>query len=336
MLLAAFDRPRLTFHFKQTEMKTVLITGGTGMVGRALTKALQEKGYGVIVMGRGGARDTGYGMRDSGGGLEFAKWNVEKQEIDAAAVAKADYIIHLAGAGVAEKRWTTKRKKEIVDSRVKSGALLVHSLKTIPNKVKAVISASAIGWYGADGVTHNLTHDQKFVESDEAANDFLGQTSKQWEESIEPVAASGKRLVKLRIGIVLSTEGGALKEFMRPLKFGVASVLGSGKQIISWIHIDDLVNMFITAIEREDIHGVYNAVAPSPVSNKELILTLAKARHKFYIPVPVPSFVLKLMLGEMSIEILKSATVSSAKAEKAGFSFRYTDIKSALNSFIKQ
>jgi uncharacterized protein (TIGR01777 family) len=313
-------------------MKTVLITGGTGLVGKALIRALLEKGYGVIVMGRG-PFDHSDNNRDmvtkDVNGLDFAKWNVEKQEIDATAIAKADYIVHLAGAGVADKRWTTKRKKEIVDSRVKSGELLVNSLTTIPNKVKAVVSASAIGWYGADGINPG----RKFVESDEAANDFLGQTCKQWEESIEPVAALGKRLVKLRIGIVLSTEGGALKEFMRPLKFGVASVLGSGKQIISWIHIDDLVNIFITSIQREDINGVYNAVAPSPVSNKELILTLAKARNKFYIPVPVPSFVLKLMLGEMSIEILKSAAVSSAKAEKAGFTFQYGDIKSAMKSF---
>lgn len=308
-------------------MKTVLITGGTGMVGRALTKALLKKGYGVIVMGRGGVRDAALRQAQDYNGLTFAKWNVEKQEIDAAAVAKADYIIHLAGAGVADKRWTAKRKQEIFDSRVKSGALLVHSLKSIPNKVKAVISASAIGWYGADTIA------RKFEEPDKAADDFLGQTCKQWEESIEPVAAMDKRLVKLRIGIVLSTEGGALKEFLKPLRFGIASVLGSGRQIISWIHIDDLVNMFITAIESEDINGVYNAVAPSPVSNKELILTLAKARNKFYIPVPVPSFVLKMMLGEMSIEILKSATVSSAKAEKAGFSFQYPSIAAAVKSF---
>jgi len=299
------------------------------MVGRALTNALLEKGYGVIVMGRGGVPDAALQQAQDYNGLTFAKWNVEKQEIDAAAIAKADYIVHLAGAGVADKRWTAKRKQEIVDSRVKSGALLVHSLKSIPNKVKAVISASAIGWYGADRVA------RKFEESDLAANDFLIQTCRRWEESIEPVAALGKRLLKFRIGIVLSTEGGALKEFLKPLRFGIASILGGGRQIISWIHIDDLVNMFIKAIESEDINGVYNAVAPSPVSNKELILTLAKARNKFYISVPVPSFVLKMMLGEMSIEILKSATVRSAKAEKAGFSFRYADIKPALNSFIK-
>lgn len=313
-------------------MKTVLITGGTGMVGRALTKALLDKGYEVIVMGRGGVRDAALRQAQDYNGLTFAKWNVEKQEIDAAAFAKTDYIIHLAGAGVADKRWTAKRKQEIVDSRVKSGALLVHSLKSIPNKVKAVISASAIGWYGADNLTPGRGV-RKFEESDNAAEDFLGQTCKQWEESIEPVAALGKRLIKLRIGIVLSTEGGALREFIKPLQFGIASILGSGRQIISWIHIDDLVNMFIKAIESEDINGVYNAVAPSPVSNKELILTLAKARNKFYIPVPVPSFVLKMMLGEMSIEILKSATVSSAKAEKAGFSFQYPSIAAAVKSF---
>ena len=313
-------------------MKTVLITGGTGLVGRALTKALLDKGYEVIVMGRGGVRDAALRQAQDYNGLTFAKWNVEKQEIDAAAFAKTDYIIHLAGAGVADKRWTVKRKQEIVDSRVKSGALLVHSLKSIPNKVKAVISASAIGWYGADNLTPGRGV-RKFEESDNAAEDFLGQTCKQWEESIEPVAALGKRLIKLRIGIVLSTEGGALREFIKPLQFGIASILGSGRQIISWIHIDDLVNMFIKAIESEDINGVYNAVAPSPVSNKELILTLAKARNKFYIPVPVPSFVLKMMLGEMSIEILKSATVSSAKAEKAGFSFQYPSIAAAVKSF---
>lgn len=313
-------------------MKTVLITGGTGMVGRALTKALLDKGFAVIVMGRGSKPDAGYGIQDSAVGLSFAKWDVEKQEIDAAAIAKADYIVHLAGAGVADKRWTSKRKQEIVDSRIKGGALLVNSLKTIPNKVKAVISASAIGWYGADELSP-ARGAKKFEESDNASADFLGQTCRQWEESIEPVVALGKRLVKLRIGIILSTEGGALKEFIKPLKMGIATILGSGRQMISWIHIDDLVNIFITAIEREDMHGVYNAVAPSPVSNKELILTLAKARNKFYIPVPVPSFILKLMLGEMSFEILKSATVSSAKLEKAGFSFRYPDIKAAVKSF---
>ena len=138
------------------------------------------------------------------------------------------------------------------------------------------------------------------------------------------------RLVKLRIGIVLSMDGGALREFIKPLRCGVATVLGSGKQMVSWIHIDDLVNMFVFAITNVKAEGVYNATAPTPVSNKELILTLAKSRKGFYLPVPVPAFILKIMMGEMSIEVLKSATVSSSKIQQAGFTFRYPGIREAL------
>jgi uncharacterized protein len=306
-------------------MQTVLITGGTGLVGKALGQALLEKGYRVIILSRG--RDR----KSENANLSYATWNVAAQTIEKDAIAAADYIVHLAGAGVADKRWTKKRKQEIVDSRVQSSQLIVDSLKKIPNKVKAVVSASAIGWYGADPVTPNL---MPFTESDPADTAFLGTTCQQWEESIEPVTQAGKRLVKLRIGIVLSKDGGAIKEFLKPLRFGLATILGSGKQIISWIHIDDLVRLFIAALENENMHGAYNAVAPTPVSNRELILQLAKSRKKFYIHVPVPAFVLKLMLGEMSIEILKSATVSAKKVQQAGFTFYYPTIKGATDKLI--
>ncbi len=302
-------------------MATILITGGTGLVGKALGQTLLEKGYSVIILSRQANKNS------SAPNLSYAFWNVTAQTIDKEAIAKADYIIHLAGAGVADKRWSKKRKQEIVDSRVNSCKLLVDSLKTIPNKVKAVVSASAIGWYGPDPVIPTPT---AFTEDAPAHNGFLGVTCKQWEESIEPVTQSGIRLVKLRIGIVLSKNGGALKEFLKPLRFGVAAILGSGKQIISWIHIDDLVQMFITAIETENLNGVYNAVAPNPVSNKELTLQLAKARKKFFIPIHIPSFVLKIMLGEMSVEVLKSATVSAEKIQQAGFVFNFPDISSEL------
>lgn len=314
-------------------MATILVTGGTGLVGRALCKALQERGYDIIILTRK-IKSIAHNPQPVDR-IRYAEWNVDAQTIDKDAIAKADYIVHLAGAGVAEKRWTKKRKKEIIDSRVKSGQLIVESLRSIPNKVKAVIAASAIGWYGAD-LSLNRAADgmgngiRKFIESDFSSDDFLGQTCKKWEESTEPVNQLGKRLVKLRIGIVLSKEGGALREFIKPLKFGVAAILGNGKQMVSWIHIDDLVSMFITSIENENISGVYNAVAPTPVSNKELTLQLAKSRNKFYLPFYVPSFILKLMLGEMSIEILKSATVSSAKIQQAGFNFRFPDIKRAM------
>ncbi|MBL0067531.1 MAG: TIGR01777 family protein [Chitinophagaceae bacterium] len=308
-------------------MPTVIITGGTGLVGKALGHALLAKGYHIIILTRT-LPSTDHSPQ-SIKGIQYAKWDIESQTIDENAIASADYIIHLAGAGVADKRWTKKRKQEIVDSRVKSCKLLADSLKTISNKVKAVVSASAIGWYGPDRILPNPT---PFAESDPADESFLGSTCRQWEESIEPVTQSGKRLVKLRIGIVLSKDGGALKEFIKPLKFGVAAILGSGKQIISWIHIDDLVQLFITAMENETWQGTYNAVAPNPVSNKELTLQLAKSRKKFFIPIHVPTFILKIMLGEMSVEILKSATVSSQKVQKAGFQFSFPTIKDALTN----
>ncbi|MBL0304742.1 MAG: TIGR01777 family protein [Chitinophagaceae bacterium] len=308
-------------------MATILITGGTGLVGRALSRALLEKKHNVIILTRS-TKQMAISPQPKNG-IQWAQWNVDTQTIDKDAVAKADYIIHLAGAGVADKRWTKKRKQEIVDSRVKSGALLVTALSEIENNVKAVITASAIGWYGADPVIPNPI---PFLEDAPADTAFLGDTCRQWEQSIEPVTQLKKRLVKLRIGIVLSKDGGALKEFIKPLQFGVAAILGNGKQMISWIHIDDLVNMFMAAIENENMNGVYNAVAPKPVNNKELTLELARSRKKFFIPFYVPSLILKLMLGEMSIEILKSATVSSTKIQQAGFNFKFPDIKSALKN----
>ena len=307
-------------------MSTVLITGGTGLVGTRLTQLLVAKGYDVIIVSRHAAQNN------SAPKVTYAKWDIEKQTIDADAIAKADHIIHLAGAGVAEKRWTDKRKKEIVDSRTQSSALIVKVLKENSNHVKAVISASAIGWYGADPATHK----DGFEETDEPETDFLGETCRLWEESIEPVTQLGKRLVKLRTGIVLGKGGGALQEFMKPIKFGVAAILGSGNQVVSWIHIDDLCNIYIAAIENPNIQGCYNAVAPSPVTNKQLTVALAKEmRGKFYVPIHVPSFVLKIVLGEMSIEVLKSARVSCNKIKTAGFSFGYPAVDDALKQLLK-
>jgi len=301
-------------------METVLITGGTGMIGKALTQALIERGFQVIILTRNGSKQKPTAS------ISFAEWDIQKQRIDKNAFGKADYIIHFAGASVAEKRWTKKRKQEIVSSRVDSGKLITDSLKNLPNKVKTVISATAIGWYGPD-----KNNGKKFSEDDPSSNDFLGQTSKLWEAAIEPVSFLGKRLVKIRIGIVLSNDGGAYPEFKKPLKFGFATILGNGKQIVSWIHIDDLVRMILFAMENEKMEGVYNAVAPHSVSNKELVLEIArKEKGKSYIPVHVPTFALKIRLGEMSVEVLKSATISSEKIQQTGFIFQYPDIRSAI------
>jgi hypothetical protein len=309
-------------------MARVLITGGTGLVGTAVKNLLLQKGYEVVFLTRSTVSKEGY-----------AHWDINAGSIDATAIAEADYIIHLAGAGVADKRWSVARKQEILDSRTKSSALLVKALQETPNKVKAVISASAIGWYGPDQ-NNNHSHDlaaQGFVETDPSYPDFLGTTCAAWEASIAPVTANTiglqKRLVCLRTGIVLSKNGGALKEFLKPLAVRMAAVLGNGKQMISWIDNRDLAKMFVFALENENISGSYNAVAPAPVSNKTLTQTLAKVLYgKFYMTTYVPSFVLKIMLGEMSIEVLKSTTVSAQKIQDAGFVFDYPEITKSLSS----
>ena len=307
-------------------MARVLITGGTGLVGTAVKNLLLQKGYEVVLLTRSTLSKEGY-----------AHWDINAGTIDATAIAGADYIIHLAGAGVADKRWSVARKQEILDSRTKSSALLVKALQETPNKVKAVISASAIGWYGPDNTNggNNNIASQGFVETDPSYPDFLGTTCAAWEASIEPVTSPGlqKRLVCLRTGIVLSKHGGALKEFLKPLAVRMAAVLGNGKQMISWIDVRDLAKMFVYAIEHENISGSYNAVAPSPVSNKTLTKTLASVLYgKFYITTYVPSVVLKIMLGEMSIEVLKSTTVSAQKIQDAGFVFDYPEITKSLSS----
>lgn len=310
-------------------MKTVLITGGTGLVGKALSEALVERGFRVIILSRRKSDNTNELGNNN---ISFANWDVKRQTIDKDAIQQSDYIIHLAGASVAEKRWTKKRKQEIVNSRVDSCKLIADSLKNIPNKVRAVIAASAIGWYGAD-----KGNDYSFIETDPSSEDFLGQTCKQWEAAIEPVSFLDKRLVKFRIGIVISNEGGAYAEFKKPLRFGVASVLGSGKQIISWVHIDDVVRAFLHAIEIENMEGVYNLVAPKPVSNKELILKMARILNgKSFISLHVPSFVLKIVLGEMSVEVLKSSRASSQKLQNTEFIFQYTDISDAVIQLASQ
>jgi uncharacterized protein (TIGR01777 family) len=288
-------------------------------VGSALTKDLIQKGHDIITLTRN--------PKPAAKNIRYKEWDVKNGTIDASAITEADYLIHLAGANVADGRWTESRKKEILDSRVKSGELLVKTINHHPNKLKAVISASAQGWYGADPRTPNP---RPFTETDGPADDFLGRTCKAWEDAILPITVIGKRLVIFRIGIVLSNDGGAYKEFKKPLQFGSAAVLGNGKQVVSWIHLKDLVRLFTTAIEDQSWEGIYNAVAPHPVSNKDLVLQIAKERGKFYVPFHVPAFALTAALGEMSVEVLKSTTVSSGKVEVKGFEFLYPTISKAV------
>jgi uncharacterized protein (TIGR01777 family) len=302
-------------------MQTVMITGGTGTIGKHLSAMLVKRGYKVIILTRG--NNTG----SNHPGITMARWDVKRDEIDVAAIQQADYIIHLAGANVADGRWTKKRKKEIVESRTKSSALLVKALKENEHKVSAVISASATGWYGEDTLS---SRQYGFKEDAPAAKDFLGNTCRFWEESIEPVTRFGVRLVKLRTGIVLSNDGGAWIEFKKPLKAGIAAIMGSGRQVVPWIHIEDICRLYVYAIENKKLAGSYNAVSPNAVTNKTLVLQMARQRNHFYIPVHVPALALKIALGEMSIEILKSVTASAEKIQSAGFAFLYPAINEAV------
>jgi uncharacterized protein len=307
-------------------MQTIVVTGGTGLVGKTLVEHLVKKNYHVIILTR--SIDNIEKQKN----VEYALWDVKNGTIDINAIQKADAIIHLAGAGVMDKKWDEHYMQEIEDSRTKSSALLVKTLQNNTHKVKVIVSSSAIGWYGEDKLSNYY-----FVETDKADEGFLGRVCSNWEQSIEAASALNMRVCKLRTGIVLANAGGAYKEFKTSIKYGIAAILGNGKQMVSWIHIDDLCRQFIFAIENENMNGSYNAVAPNPVNNKALTLTIANTiKGEFYIPIHVPTFILKLMLGKRSIEILKSATVSSDKIKAAGFTFLYPSILSAVATLEKK
>lgn len=306
-------------------MATVLITGGTGLVGSRLTQMLVQKGYKVVILTRNP------GAQKAQPSVVYKHWDVEKGVIDGSAVADADYIIHLAGAGVADKRWSKKRKAEIVSSRTESSMLLVKSAEQYTLRLKAVISASGIGWYGPDG-KQEPKHWAGFEETAPADSAYLGETCRLWEESVQPFKKMGKRLVILRTGLALSNKGGFLAEIKKPLQMAnIATIMGGGEQMVSWIHIDDLCRMYLYALENEKLEGVYNAVAPAPVSNKAITLSIAgHRRHKPFMAIHVPAFVLKLALGEMSVEVLKSTTVNATRIREAGFRFLYPSVEAAV------
>ncbi len=306
-------------------MDNVIITGGSGLIGTALSAFLVARGFEVIILSRN-PRLYSKPAR----GITYAAWNLNDQSVNEDAFHKAKYIINLAGAGVADKPWTEKRKKEIVESRTKSSALLIKGLKNISNEVQAVVSASAIGWYKQNPPVAS-------VETDLPDPGFLGETCRVWENSIEPVTELGKRLVILRTGIVLSNSGGAFPEFAKPIKYGIAGILGSGKQFISWIHIDDICRIYMEAMTNTSWSGIYNAVAPNPVNNRTFTLELAKKmKGNFFIPIPIPDFLLRLKLGNRSEEVLKSSNVSSNKLKQQGFQFIYPTIDTAFRDLVQR
>jgi hypothetical protein len=300
--------------------KNILLTGGTGFIGKYLTDVLISNGCSVSILSRSERKNT-----DS---VTYYKWDLEKNYIDENAILKADYIIHLAGEGIVEKRWTEKRKKEIIESRIQPIELIYSVLQKHNKSLDAFVSASAVGIYGA------VTNDQICTENTPPENDFLGTTCQQWEAAADTIASLGIRTVKIRTGIVLGRNEGFLKKLNPSFKMGFGTVIGSGKQYLPWIHIEDLSQIYLKAIIDSEMSGPYNAAVTDDTTNKSLSKTLARLYgYKIWLP-KIPSFVLRIAMGEMSLAILEGRRVSSEKIEKAGFKFEYKNLKEALSNCI--
>mgnify|MGYP003624184497 CR=1 FL=1 len=298
----------------------ILITGATGLIGGEIVKLCHEKNIKVNYLTTSKSKilqDDNY---------KGFYWNPKSQDIDKNCFHDVEVIIHLAGATVS-KRWTSAYKKEILNSRKQSTELLINSLKGETHSIKQVVSASAIGIYPDSLVNY---YDQAFTETSDS---FLGDVVKVWEDAVDSFSKLDIMVSKIRIGLVLSNNGGALQEMVKPIKFGAGAAFGSGKQWQSWIHIHDLANLFLYVIENH-LKGVYNGVAPNPVSNKELTRTIASVLKKPLFLPNIPKFVMKLILGEMHIILFESQRVSSKKIESKGFYFEYHHLKPALEDLL--
>jgi uncharacterized protein (TIGR01777 family) len=298
---------------------SVLITGGSGLIGRYLTSALLSEGYKVSHLSR---------QASQFGKVRVYRWNSEQNILDPTIVEGVDYIIHLAGANIGEKRWTKKRKDEILQSRVNSARLLFKTVSENKNRLKAFITASAIGYYGS------VSSEHIFNEQDSPGDDFLGYTCLKWEEAADLFQNSGIRTVKIRTAVVLEKSDSALSKLMLPAKFGFLVKTGTSKQYMPWIHISDLVRIYLKAVEDQNITGAYNAVSPHHVTHNEFVKTLSQVMNKPVLHVPVPSFILRVALGEMSDIVLKGSRVSSEKLIATGYKFRFNNLQDALNNAI--
>ncbi len=297
----------------------VLITGGTGAVGRQLCAFLSEQNIEVSILSRSKNDKSKY---------KTYLWDQEHQLIDKEAFTDCDYIIHLAGAGIADKRWSESRKKEILDSRVKTTNLLFKALSTSKHEVKGIISASAVGYYG------QTTTDTVFKEEDQPGNDFVASVCKAWEASVNRFQDLGIRTVNLRIGIVLMKKGGALEKMAQPFHWNLGAALGTGKQIIPWIHITDLTHIVLQAIQSYQMEGPYNCCAPEPASNLEFSTQIADVLGKrIWLP-KVPSWVLKIMLGSRAVLLTEGSSVSVEKILKTNYQFKYPKLRTALQDLL--
>lgn len=296
--------------------KTVLISGATGMIGQELSKKLKEKNYTVKKLTREKSDQYFY-------------WNPDRGEIDAKAFNNVDAIIHLAGAPIS-KRWSIPYKVKLYDSRIESMKLLLNTVKKQNQPIETFICASGTNYYGT------VTTDNIYTETDPIGDDYLAKLCGKIEQSAEEFNSIGSRVCVVRTAAVLSNNGGMVAELLSLAQSNILSPLGSGKQIVPWIHIDDIVNLYIHLLENENLKGVYNAVADEDVTNKKFTKTLMKLKGKKIIMPKVPAFVLRIVLGEMSSILLKGSAISNEKIKESGFEFKFKKLKPALRNLIRK
>ena len=299
----------------------VLITGATGLVGSELVSILHQNAVDVHYL------STSKDKIKSENNFKGFYWDPHKGIMDESAFIGVDAIVHLAGASI-DGRWTDSYKQEIIESRIFSANLLFNTLKNNPNQVRQFVSASAIGIY-PDSLTKIYTEDSR-----EKATDFLGNVVEKWEAGVDRFDRIGIKVCKLRTGLVLSDSGGALPQMAKPIKLGIGAAFGSGKQIQSWIHVRDLAQMYFYALQHQ-LEGVYNAVAPNPVSNEVLTKSIAKTLSKPIILPNIPKFAMNLLLGEMHQLLFSGQFVSSKKISAAGFNFQFPELDQALKDLLQ-
>ncbi len=300
--------------------QTVLLTGATGTIGTRLITFLREAGFSVSVLSRSAQVIPN---------VTTYIWDIGKGYIDPQAVATADHIIHLAGAGIADERWSDARKKEIVDSRTRSTDLLATALRTTRHQVQSFVCSSAIGYYGGDN------GDKLLTETSPAGTDFLATTTLAWERSAEKIGALGIRTVRMRTGVVLTMAGGALPKLVQPIRFNVGAPIGSGKQYISWIHLDDLCRLYVRAV-KDNWSGAYNGVAADPVTNERLTRQIAAVMDKQIILPNIPAFTIRLAFGELAVTILGSSRVVNRRiATETDFVYQFSDVRYALADLLR-
>jgi uncharacterized protein (TIGR01777 family) len=298
-------------------IKNILISGGSGLIGNEVTKLLEKKGYQVAWLSRSPEK---YEQKSYG-------WDLEKMKMDEKAIPWADAVIHLAGEGVADKRWTATRKKKILESRTRSSQLLHDQIAKNAKKPAVFVSASGINYYGSD------RGDEWLDEKSSVGSDFLSGVVVAWEGEAKKVSVLDVRMVILRTGIVLDKSGGALKELMKP---PIAAPLDNGDQWMSWIEKEDLARLYVYAIENEQVKGIYNAVGPFPDTNRDLTKLAAKKSGKPYLGIGVPGFALRLALGEMAEIVLGGLRVSGKKIQSEGFEFKYKTLEEALDNIYEK